>query len=291
MIHARADQPTSRRHGSSSVGLMVGLTRWPLAACANGSREYRQVLSEECDRLAGELAPATVYVTILWRDSEFNDHLLELLRSLDHSLRDSLSPVFVTEAPAACKSIADEFDAPVIEMPLHQFARGIQQVVGEKQLVGTGTIALPSGSGVAIPLEPQTANWIAEEIEMVPLGAPKSEEEDVDTFLRGGTATWTDLERNVDARRDVQTRLTAAVRRDLEDWARHPNQPVPSPRRRRDHGREASRMGTPRRVSMWPAQANHPNGNGRQSCSRSRTDGAAGVIDRRWHRHRRTRTR
>ena len=29
-------------------------------------RSYRQVLGDECKRLAGELAPATVYVTILW---------------------------------------------------------------------------------------------------------------------------------------------------------------------------------------------------------------------------------
>ena len=220
-IRVKDDPRTSRSADFTTTWFFVRGLDGRVDSLAPGSvrewrREYRQVLSDECDRLAGELAPATVYVTILWRDSEFNDHLLEVLRSLDYSLRNSLRPVFVTEAPAACKSIVDEFDAQVIEMPLHQFARGIQQVVGEKQLVGTGTIALPSGSGVAIPLEPQTANWIAEEIEMVPLGAPRSEEEDVDTFLRGGTATWTDLERNVDARRDVQTRLTAAVRRDLE---------------------------------------------------------------------------
>ncbi len=220
-IRVKGDPRTSRSPNFTTTWFFVRGLEGRVDSITPGSvrdwrRAYRQVLSDECERLAGELTPATIHVTILWRDSEFNDHLLEVLRSMDYSLHNSLRPVFVTEAPAACKSIADEFDAPVIEMPLYQFASGIQQVVGNKQLVDASTMTLPSGSGVAIPLEPQMANWIGEEIEMVPLGAPKPEEEDVDTFLRGGTATWTDLERNVDARRDVQTRLTAAVRRDLE---------------------------------------------------------------------------
>ena len=181
-------------------------------------RSYRQVLSDECKRLAGELAPATVYVTILWRDGEFNEYLAEVLRSLDETLHDSFRPVFVTEAPAACERLAAEFAAPVIEMPLHHFAQGVQDSAEEKQPGGIGTVTLPSSSGVAVKLEPRTANWVAEEIELVPVGAPGAAGEDaVGMFLRGGTVTWADLDRNVDARRDVQDRLTAAVRRDLED--------------------------------------------------------------------------
>ena len=221
-IRVKGDQHTSRSPDFTTTWFFVRGLEGRVDSIAVGNtrswmRAYRQALIDECDRLARELAPAIVYVTILWRDGEFNDHLKEVLLSLDNSLHDSLRPVFVTEAPAACESLADEFDAPVIEMPFHQFALGVQQVIGEKQSVEPGTITLPSGSGVAIRLEPQTANWIAEEIELVSLGAPKYEEDNVDTFLRGGTATWTDLDRNVDARRDVQTRLTEAVRKDLED--------------------------------------------------------------------------
>ena len=177
-------------------------------------RAYRQVLSDECGQLAAELTPATVYVTILWRDEEFNKHLAEVLRSLDDSLHDTFRPVFVTDAPSACQSLAEEFDAPVIEMPLHQFGLGLLQVAGTRQLGGDDTIALPSSSGVPISLEPRVANWIAEEIELVPLGSPKTE--DIGAFLRGGTVTWADLDRSIDARRDVQTRLTEAVRNDLD---------------------------------------------------------------------------
>lgn len=181
-------------------------------------RSYRQVLREECQRLAGEIAPTRAFVTILWRDGKFNEYLVEVLRSLDETLHDSFSPVFVTEAPAACERLAAEFDAPVIEMPLHHFAQGVQDVAAQKQPGGASTLTLPSSSGVPVKLEPRTANWIAEEIELVPAGAPRSADEDaVGRFLRGGDVTWADLDRNVDARRDVQDRLTAAVRKDLED--------------------------------------------------------------------------
>ena len=218
-IRVKGDPHTSRSPDFTTTWFFVrGIQGRVDSMSAGGTRgwrrAYRQVLSDECDRLAGELAPATVHVTVLWRDGEFNDHLAEVLRSLDDSLHDSFRPVFVTDAPAACGALADEFDAPVIEMPLHQFAHGVQQITEKKQQVGPGTITLPSASGVHIQLEPRLANWIAEEIELMPLGVPTSE--DVGTFLRGGTVTWADLDRNIDARRDVQNRLTEAVRRDLD---------------------------------------------------------------------------
>ena len=153
-------------------------------------------------------------MTILWRDGEFNEQLAEVLRSLDDSLHDLFRPVFVTDDPAACESLADEFEAPVIEMSLHQFARGVQQLADQKGSVDPSIISVPSASGVPIEIEARVANWIAEEIELLPLGAPISD--DAGTFLLGGTVTWADLDRNIDARRDVQTRLTEAVRRDLE---------------------------------------------------------------------------
>ena len=218
-IRVKGDPHTSRSPDFTTTwffvrGLEGRIESTPTGGTRGWRRAYRQILTDECSRLAGELAPATVHVTILWRDCEFNEHLAEVLRCLDDSLQDSFRPVFVTDAPTACESLAEEFDAPVIEMPLHQFASGVQQVFKEKQPVGLDAIALPSVSGVPIQLEPRLANWIAEEIELVPLGAPTSE--DVNTFLRGGTATWADLDRNIDARRDVQTRLTEAVRRDLD---------------------------------------------------------------------------
>ena len=218
-IRVKDDPHTSRSPDFTTTwffvrGLEGRVDSLPAGGTRDWRRAYRQVLSSECDRLAAELAPATVHVTIIWRDGEFNEHLAEVLRSLDGSFHDLLQPVFVTDAPAVCEFLADEFDAPVIQMPLHQFARGIHQVVGKKQLGDYGTITLPSASGVPISLDPQVANWIAEEIELVELGLPKTE--GISDFLRGGTVTWEDLDRNVDSRRDVQTRLTEAVRRDLD---------------------------------------------------------------------------
>ena len=218
-VRVRDDPHTTRSPDRTTTWFFVrGLEGRTDSIPPRGIREwrrmYRQSLSHECNLLAAELTPATVHVTILWRDNEFKEHLAEALRSLDDSLHDLFRPIFVTEAPASCEQLAEEFNAPVIEMPLQQFATGIQQVFEEDQLAAPGAVTVPSGSGVPISLEPRLANWIAEEIELVPLESPKSE--DVGTFLRGGTVTWADLDRNIDARRDVQNRLTQAVRRDLE---------------------------------------------------------------------------
>ena len=221
-VRVKGDPRTSRSPSVTTTWFFVRGLEGRTGSIPSGGtrgwmREYRTVLQEEFEALAGELAPATVHVTILWRDTECNDQLLEVLRTLDVSFHDSFRPVFVTDIPAVCEPLAAQFIAPVIEMPLHQFARGVQQLIEERQLEGSDDITLPSASGVPIRLEPQTANWIAEEIELVPLGGPKAQEDNLGTFLRGGTVTWTDLDCNVDARRDVQDRLTEAVRRDLED--------------------------------------------------------------------------
>ena len=138
-----------------------------------------------------------------------------MLRTLDESFYDSFKPVFVSAVPEVCASLAAEFNAPVLEMPFQEFSRGVQQFFEGRTPELTDEITLPSSSGVPVQLQVQLANWISEEIELVPIGSPLTEE-DIGTFLRGGTASWADLDRNVDARRDVQTRLTQAVRRDLE---------------------------------------------------------------------------
>ena len=221
-VRVKGDPHTSRSPDFTTTwffarGLEGRVDSIPSGGTRGWRREYRQVLRDEFDLLARELAPAPVYVTILWRDGEFSDHLTEILRSLDDSFHDLFRPVFVTEVPTVCQPIADEFEAPVIEMPLHQFAHGVQQLMADGQPAEGDFVALPSTSGVHISLDSQTANWIAEEIELVDLSLPKStDEDDVAAFLRGGTVTWADLDRNVDAHRDVRTRLTQAVRKDLE---------------------------------------------------------------------------
>ena len=218
-IRVKGDQRTSRSPEFTTTwffvrGLEGRIGSMPEGGTRGWRRMYRQVLSDECNQLAAELAPATVHVTILWRDDEFNEYLAEILRTLDDSLHDSFRPVFVTDAPATCKSLAGEFEAPVVEMPLRQFASGVLQAIEKKQPIVPDNRTLPTASGVPIRLEPREANWIGEEIELLPMGLPTTE--DVGNFLRGGTATWADLDHNIDARRDIQTRLNEAVRRDLE---------------------------------------------------------------------------
>ncbi len=179
-------------------------------------REYRAPLRDEFESLVAQLSPETVYVTILWRSPDLTDHLEEVLRTLDESFYDSFKPVFVSEVPEVCASLSVEFNAPVVEMPFPEFARGVQQFIEGNTPESYGEITLPNSSGVPVQLQAPLANWISEEIELVPIHSPVPED-DIATFLRGATVSWADLDRNVDARRDVQTRLTQAVRRDLED--------------------------------------------------------------------------
>ena len=222
-LHIRVkDDPSTRRSPQTTTwffvrGLEGRVDSTPPSDNRTWRRQLRQVVREEIDRLARELSPATTYVTILWRDREFQADLAEVLRSLDDHFQESFRPVFITDVPTVCKSVAEEYDAPIIEMPMHHLARGIMQATGSRHADSGDTIALPSASGVTVPLDPDVASWVSEEIELVPLGDPKVEMDGAGRFLRGGTVTWAEVDQNVDADRDIRKRLTNAVQRDLED--------------------------------------------------------------------------
>ena len=111
-------------------------------------REYRAPLRDEFAALAAQLSPETVYVTILWRSQYLAEHLEEALRTLDESFHDSFKPVFVSDVPEVCASLAVEFNAPVLEMPVQEFARGVQQSIEGRTPESYGEITLASSSGV-----------------------------------------------------------------------------------------------------------------------------------------------
>ena len=60
---------------------------------------------------------------------DLTEHLEEVIRTLDESFYDSFKPVFVSDVPEVCASLAVEFNAPVLEMPVQEFARGVQQFI------------------------------------------------------------------------------------------------------------------------------------------------------------------
>ena len=214
---------------------------------------YQDYLLREFQRLASELLPATVYLTVLWRDRELCDYLADIVNYLDAKLGDNLKPVFVTEDPNSLEAIAKEHDAPIVEMPIQHFSSGIRQVFESRVSANRAGIALPSLEGVSIEIPRERENWIAEEIELVPLDSGGvSDESDMSAFLRGGAATWADLNCRVDAQRDIQHRLTRAIETDLQQRraTAHAFLSLPPSGRGWDHGGEAGGMGASREFSM-----------------------------------------
>lgn len=179
-------------------------------------RTYTRPIQDECDSLAGELLPDAVVATIIWRGSDHIDLLREVLKALDVSLQDSLHVVIITDTPGALQSLADEWQAEILTIPLAQLAAGIRELRSptETDSASEQTV-LPSISGVPISLPVERANWIAEEIDLVPYSTT-GPTDDTSAFLRGTTITWMELDHQVDARRDIQDRLTLALRADLE---------------------------------------------------------------------------
>ena len=188
-------------------------------------RAYGQLLNEEFERWAAQLSPQEVYVTVLWNDAALNDYLNAVLERID-SVFNAGSVVaryaFVTADMASCHDLTDLYSQAdddtggrPIEMGPDLFARAVEQHVAGTTGDPEKT-TVPAAGGVTLELEPDLANRVAEDVEVVSIGVQSATADpDVSSFLRGGTVTWLALDLQKDAQRTITQDIEEAVRSDL----------------------------------------------------------------------------
>lgn len=202
---------------SSGLNQTAALRAW--------SRAYGRSLNDEFERWAAQLGPQDIYVTILWRDAALSDHLQTVLDRLDSVFNGGSEVarfVFVTGDSTSCDALAGSYSDPhddatarPIEMPPEVFARAVEQHVAETAGDPEET-TVPAAGGVALELERDLANRIAEDVEVVSIGIQSATTDpDVSAFLRGGTVTWLALDLQKDAQRTITKDIEEAVRADL----------------------------------------------------------------------------
>lgn len=188
-------------------------------------RVYDQLLNEEFKQWAAQLSPQEVYVTVLWSDAALNDYLDVVLQRIDSVFNAGsvvARYVFVTADMASCHDLAglysqtdDDTSERPIEMRPDLFARAVEQHVAGTTGDPEKT-TVPVAGGVTLELEPDLANRVAEDVEVVSIGVQSAAADpDVSSFLRGGTVTWLALDLQKDAQRTITTRVEEAVRSDL----------------------------------------------------------------------------
>lgn len=213
------DRPTLNPDRSTYWFYARGLTGRSETIATGPWREWKQQygneLKEQLSRLTAAISPAPVTCIALWYDTTLISHLRSFMEDALSTLQDAVEFVILTKHPADLQSVAAEYGAVLLDIPLHHLCSGLQSFLPQTFPIEQEACELPSSSGAPIVLEVQMRQWMEEELEFVylsvgsvpPASRPMGRE-----FLRGAEIDWYELSLHVDIDRDK----TARLKRELE---------------------------------------------------------------------------
>ena len=181
--------------------------------------QYGNELKEQLSRLTAAISPAPVTCIALWYDTTLILHLRSFMEDALSTLQDAVEFVILTKHPADLQSVAAEYGAVLLDIPLHHLCSGLQSVLPQTLPIEQEACELPSSSGAPIALEVQMRQWMEEELEFVHLSAgsvPPASRLMGREFLRGAEIDWYELSLHMDIDRDKTVRLKHELELALE---------------------------------------------------------------------------
>lgn len=166
-------------------------------------------------QLAGVTEPSPVTLVVFGGESRYVATTLEVV---DRALAHRVEFVFANPQVEQYRQIADEFGASTVPVALSDVCQGLREL-----LPGDGPAEetlFPKHEGGTASIAPDRVPWLEEQLELVHwnLGLTLSEQTDGDSFLRGNTVAWYDLNVGaVDADRDMTSRLEQHIRGELQE--------------------------------------------------------------------------
>ena len=109
--------------------------------------QYGNELKEQLSRLTAAICPAPVTCIALWYDTTLLAHLRSFMEDALGTLQDAVEFVILTQHPADLQSVAAEYGAVLLDMPLHQLCSGLQSVLPQTLPIEQEACELPSSSG------------------------------------------------------------------------------------------------------------------------------------------------
>ena len=198
----------------------AGLDSRPSTIPSDNWRDWNRSKAPQLERILSELAritePSPVTLVVFGGESDYVSTTCEIL---DRSFTDRLDYVFARPDIDHYTQIAERFDASVISVSLRDVCQGLRETDDDVEL--TKDILLPQFGGGTVEISPERARWVEEQLEFVhwDMGSSPDAQPEDDSFLRGATVSWYDLECRVDIDRDITPQLEQRIIKELEDRA------------------------------------------------------------------------
>lgn len=183
-------------------------------------KSYVSELSEQLRNFARAMNPTPVTCITFWyQDTHLIRHLSSTLESIEQAFENAVNFVIVTTYPGELHELADDFDAELIEVHLHQLCSGLEFLISSGVRGETDECLLPSSSNAPIPLNSDDRKWLEEELEIVHLNigaiAPDLNEPVGRRFLCGAEITWHELSLHSDVDREKAGKVKRQVETEL----------------------------------------------------------------------------
>ena len=218
-LSALDESPTLTRRSTLWMAA-AGLDSRPTTSPSVDWRDWSRSKVPQLQRIMGELAgitePAPVTLVVLGGGARYVATTCEIV---DRAFTDRVEYVFASPNPELWMGIADDFGASSVTISLSDICQGLREIQQDSGL--PKETLFPRLEAGAVPIDPARARWLEEQLELVHLdvaSVPDDQTEE-DSFLKGATISWDDLNGGVDAARDITPKLEQRVRRELNERA------------------------------------------------------------------------
>ena len=181
--------------------------------------QYGNELKEQLSRLTAALSSRSRHMYCLVVRSTLLAHLRSFMEDALGTLQDAVEFVILTQHPADLQSVAAEYGAVLLDMPLHQLCSGPPKRSATNTSHRARGVRTSVQFGGPLALKVQMWQWMEEELEFVHLSAGIGSSRPSPRGARvsaGAEIDWYELSLHVDIDGDKTVRLKHLVETALE---------------------------------------------------------------------------
>ena len=197
----------------AAAGLESRPTTNPSTNRRDWNRHKVPQIEQVMNRLALTTEPRPITVVIFGGDASYIRTTAEVA---DRAFDSRVEYVIAAPDTSAYISIKDEFGASTIPISMLDVAHGLRDTLFDSG--EPGETLFPRSEGGTVPIEPNRASWIEEELELIHLNIESRAgmQSDGELFLKGAMISWGDLNSRMDADRAATNQLEQDVRKELD---------------------------------------------------------------------------
>ena len=216
-LFALDDSVTMTRRSALWVAA-AGLDSRPSTNPSGNWRDWNRSKVPQLERTISELAtitePSPVTLVIFGGEADYVSTTCEIV---DRAFAHRVDYVFANPDLKQHKEIAGRFGASTVSIVLAEVCQGLRELQPDSGPIKE--TLFPKFKGGTSAIAPDRARWMEEQLELIhwDVGLTAGEQTDGDSFLKGATVGWYDLNIGaVDAHRDVTTELEQRIRQEIE---------------------------------------------------------------------------